>query len=443
MRGTAAPAIAWRYLISKKSHSAVGAISAVSICGMAVATAAIICVLSVFNGFRDVIASRLDAMSPDIMVTPAKGKVFSNPDSVAAILSAMDGISLVMPSLTDNALAICGNREMPVTIKGVSMQSYRQLTALDSLLLSHSAEAEALSHSSEAESLSNGAEAEAEAKAKAEAEAKAEAYLSIGAASGLASSPGQEMLLFTPRRIGRVNLSNPAASFITDSVTVADVFRTDQSEFDENLVIIDIDLARNLLQYDNEASALEILTDKKIAPEKIAAAIESKLGAEFVVKDRMQQQEMNFRMISIEKWVTFLLLFFILIIASFNVISSLSMLVIEKQKSISTLRAIGFSTRGIGSIFFWESIFVTSCGGIAGILLGVTLTLLQQHFGFIKLQGDPSTLTVASYPVILNPADILVTLMPILVIGIATAFIIAAFARSRSRASAETTTETC
>lgn len=431
MRGTAAPAIAWRYLISKKSHSAVGAISAVSICGMAVATAAIICVLSVFNGFRDVIASRLDAMSPDIMVTPAKGKVFSNPDSVAAILSAMDGISLVMPSLTDNALAICGNREMPVTIKGVSMQSYRQLTALNSLL----------SHSTEAEALSNGAEAEADAKEK--SEAKAKAYLSIGAASGLASSPGQEMLLFTPRRIGRVNLSNPAASFITDSVTVADVFRTDQSEFDENLVIIDIDLARNLLQYDNEASALEILTDKKIAPEKIAAAIESKLGAEFVVKDRMQQQEMNFRMISIEKWVTFLLLFFILIIASFNVISSLSMLVIEKQKSISTLRAIGFSTRGIGSIFFWESLFVTSCGGIAGILLGVSLTLLQQHFGFIKLQGDPSTLTVASYPVILNPADILVTLMPILAIGIATAFITAAFARSRSRASAETITETC
>lgn len=441
MRGTAAPVIAWRYLISKKSHSAVGAISAISICGMAVATAAIICVLSVFNGFRDVIASRLDAMSPDIMVTPAKGKVFSNPDSVAAVLSAMDGISLVMPSLTDNALAICGNREMPVTIKGVNMQSYRKLTALDSLLLSNSAEAEALSNGAEAEALSNGAEAGAEVKA--EAEAKAEAYLSIGAASGLASSPGQEMLLFTPRRIGRVNLSNPAASFITDSVTVADVFRTDQSEFDENLVIIDIDLARNLLQYDNEASALEILTDKKIASEKITAAIESKLGEKFIVKDRMQQQEMNFRMISIEKWVTFLLLFFILIIASFNVISSLSMLVIEKQKSISTLRAIGFSTRGIGSIFFWESIFVTSCGGIAGILLGVSLTLLQQHFGFIKLQGDPSTLTVASYPVILNPADILVTLIPILAIGIATAFITAAFARSRSRASAETIIETC
>ncbi len=432
MRGTAAPVIAWRYLISKKSHSAVGAISAVSICGMAVATAAIICVLSVFNGFRDVIASRLDAMSPDIMVTPAKGKVFSNPDSVAAVISTMDGISLVMPSLSDNALAICGNREMPVTIKGVNMQSYRKLTALDSLLLSGSAEAEALS---------NGAEAEAEAKEN--AEAKAEAYLSIGAASGLASTPGQEMLLFTPRRIGRVNLSNPAASFITDSVTVADVFRTDQSEFDENLVIIDIDLARNLLQYDNEASALEILTDKKIASEKIAAAIESKLGEKFIVKDRMQQQEMNFRMISIEKWVTFLLLFFILIIASFNVISSLSMLVIEKQKSISTLRAIGFSTRGIGSIFFWESIFVTSCGGMAGILLGVSLTLLQQHFGFIKLQGDPSTLTVASYPVILNPTDILVTLIPILTIGIATAFITAAFARSRSRATTGTITETC
>lgn len=370
---TTEASIAWRYLVSKKSHSAVGAISAVSICGMAVTTAAIICVLSVFNGFRDVIADRLDTLSPDIMVSPVSGKVFENADSLADAISRIEGVAEAIPSVSDNALAIFQSREMPITVKGVDISRYRQITSLDSLIIDKSGEYP----SSNTE----------------------EAIFSVGAAAGLATSPGQEVLLFTPRRIGRVNLANPATSFIKDSVTVREVFRSDQSEFDENLVITDIGIARELLQYDTEASAIEIRTYPATDMDATCARISSALGENFSVKDRMRQQEMNFRMISIEKWVTFLLLFFILIIASFNMLSSLSMLVIEKQGSIATLRAIGFSRHGIGSIFFWESIFVTAIGGVSGIIIGVTLTLLQENFGFIKLQGDPSSLSVNAYPV--------------------------------------------
>lgn len=398
-------AIAWRYLISKKSHSAVGAISVVSICGMAVATAAIICVLSVFNGFKGVIGDRVDSLAPDVLVTPAKGKVFSNTDSILSLLSSVSGIRKAIPSLTDNALALHDSREMPVTLKGIDIDAYRSITSLDSLMIDRQP-----APSSDSPGI-----------------------LSIGAASRLSALPGDRILIFTPRRIGRVNLANPASSFLSDSVENIAVFRSDRKEIDENMVIVDIELARELLQYDSEASAIEIQAKQGSDTHILAAEIQSTLGNRFVVKDRMRQQEMNFRMVNIEKWVTFLLLFFILVIASFNIISSLSMLVLEKEKSLSTLAAIGFSGKGIGRIFFWESIYVAGIGGSVGIVLGLILSLLQQHFGFIKIQGDPDSLSVVSYPVTVDPKDIIITIIPIVLIALVTAFITASFARTRAK----------
>lgn len=419
MRLATSAAIARRYLVSKKSHSAVGAISAVSICGMAIATAAIICVLSVFNGFKDVIGGRLNAMSPDILVSPVKGKVMENADSLAAALSSTEGVALAIPSLTDNALTLCNTREMPVTIKGVDLGRYRRIVSVDSLIIDDFMVVE------EEPNADTGRDDSPE-----------EAIFSVGAASGLSALPGSEVLLFTPRRMGRVNLSNPAASFLTDSVVVAQVFRSDQSEYDENLILVDLELARELLQYDTEASAIEIAAKPGTDIDKLRSGLAEKLGDSFTVKDRMRQQEMNFRMISIEKWVTFLLLFFILVIASFNIISSLSMLVIEKDESMATLRALGMSRRRIGAVFAWESIYVSAIGGLAGILLGVGLTLLQQQFGLIKLQGDPATLTLAAYPVRLDPTDILITFIPVIAIALVTALLTSSFARSRTRQSA-------
>lgn len=405
--GQVAAAIAWRYLISKKSHSAVGAISVVSISGMAVATAAIICVLSVFNGFRQTITDRLDNLTSDILVQPAKGKVFEDADSISAQIGSLPGVASATPVLGDNALAICNSQEMPVFLKGVTGFSTSKRT--DAAFLKS-----AIYKSDNPDSIGG-----------------IPAYLSIGAAAGLGARPDSRILLFAPRREGRLNIANPAASFITDSVTATVIFQTNRSETDQNTIVTDIETVRELLQYDGEASSIEIETVKGANISSVISTLKKDLGAGFLVKDRLEQQEINFRMISIEKWITFLLLFCILVIASFNIISSLTMLVLDKEKSIGTLRALGFSRKGIGNIFFWQSIFVTALGGISGIILGVTLTLIQQTSGIIHLQGDPDSLLVAAYPVQLQAPDILVTLVPIFLIGLFTAILTSQFARSR------------
>lgn len=403
-------AIAWRYLLSKKSHGAVGTISTVSLCAMAVATAAIVCVLSVFNGFREVIAEKLDTLAPDVMVTPAKGKTFAEAEKLAARVAAMPGVETATPTLSDNALVICNSQEMPVKLKGVVPADYARVTEVRSLV--------------DADLGRYLADTVAPA-------GTIPATIAIGTASRLRTYPGAGMLVFAPKRLGRVNLANPVSSFITDSLSVTGIYRSDQQEYDEDGVIVPIAEARKLLQYDTEASALEIRLRPGQDGARAAAAIGDRLGPAYVVKDRVRQQEMNFRMISIEKWVSFLLLGFILVIASFNLISSLSMLVIEKEKAIGTFSALGLSRRRIGRIFAWESIYVSLAGGLAGIALGLTLCLLQQHFGLITVSGSPETTIVRAYPVKVLAGDVLATLVPVALIGIATAAITAAFAKSR------------
>jgi lipoprotein-releasing system permease protein len=399
--------IAMRYLRAPKSHSAVSAISIVAVVGVAVATAAIICVLSVFNGFRGILTEKLDILAPDVLVTPAQGKTFADADSVARIVGEVDGIQLVMPSVIDNALAIVGGREMPITLRGVDTEVYGMLTSVDSITMQPTRIA----------SLS-----------------PRDALASVGVARQLGIFDTEtQMLIFAPRREGRVNLSNPMASFITDSVRVADVFQALQSDYDEKTVICDINTARDLFQYDNEATSLEIQVRPGEDIQKVAAEVERKLGSGAVVKDRFRQQEINFRMISIEKWVTFLLLIFILVIASFNIISTLCMLILEKQGSMSTLSALGMNRRAIGRTFWWESLFVSLTGGLGGVALGLALCLLQQHFGLIKLGGDPDTMILQAYPVEVIWTDILIALAPVVVIGLITAWTASAFARSRIR----------
>lgn len=400
--------IARRYLKAGKSSGAVSAISLISVAGVAVATAAIVCVLSVFNGFRSLLVEKLDILSPDITIVPAKGKTFADADSILTRIKGVEGIALAMPSVTDNALAIVGGLEMPVTLRGVDFTAFPQLTSIDSIMLGGTRLA---------------------------GYAPDEVAVAVGVASQLGIREADEpMLLFAPRREGRVNLANPLSSFITDSVSVADVYRAMQSDYDEKDVICDISLARDLFQYDNEATSIDILLRSGTNPERVVTELTPLLGPEAIVKDRLRQQAICFRMIAIEKWVTFLLLIFILIIASFNIISTLCMLIIEKQPSMRILSALGMERGRIGSIFRWESMLVTLAGGVAGILLGLGLCLLQQHYGLIKLGGDPSALVIPAYPVKVEWGDIPIAFAPVLLIGIATAATSYAFARSRIHA---------
>lgn len=410
MRHSIAAEIAWRYLRSKQTHSAVRAITAVAIWGVAVATAAIICVLSVFNGFRDIISEKLDTLVPDVIVTPARGKVFHDADSLVRRISLCEGVAVATPTLTDNALALFQGREMPVTLKGVSFPAYRKVTGIDSIIVSGT-RAQALSGKS-----------------------RDMGILSIGVVARLGIPFQDERLtLFAPRRIGKVNMANPSASFLVDSVRIGAIYQAEQSDYDADVVLCDIALARDIFQYDGEeASAVEVRGKPGVDAVSLASVLQERLKSDkVVVKDRARQQEMNFRMISIEKWVTYLLLFFILAIASFNIISTLCMAVIEKQRSMATLRALGMTRRGIGDVFWWESLYVTLLGGAGGIIIGVLVCLLQQHYGLVHLQGDPSSLVVSVYPVRVEMTDVLLTIPPLLVIGFATAWIASAFSRQR------------
>ena len=402
--------IAWRYLWARKSHSVVSVIAAVSIIGVAVATAAIVCVLSVFNGFQEVLSSKLDTLSPQLSVQPTSGKVFANADSLASALNHIEGIDIATPTVTDNALAIYSTHEMPVTLKGVVPEEYDKVTDIRSILKGESEYIEALSPAS-----------------------RPGALLSIGSASQLgAHTLGESLLIFAPRREGRVNMANPANSFLRDSVTFSGYFQSQHSQFDQDLIIVPIEVARDLFQYDSEASAVELRLKSGADITATAEKVRLAAGPGAIVKDRLQQQEINFRMIKIEKWVTFLLLFFILLIASFNLISTLSMLVLEKQKSLRTLRNLGATPSATASIFRWESLLVALLGGISGLILGIGLCLMQQHFGLIRLNGDPSAMIIDTYPVKVVMTDLVAAIVPVVVIGLFTGWIAGRFARSRS-----------
>ncbi len=401
--------IALRYLFGKKSHSAVNAIALVSVAGVAVATAAVVCVLSVFNGFQSVLTERLDSLSPDIRVSPKEGKTIANGDSLAAEIGKIKGIAVATPTLTDNALGFFNGRETPVTLKGVVPDEYARVTSIDSL------------------GVANGVSLK-------EAETANPALLSIGLAYKLSMFDySQPLTVFAPKRTGRFNPANPAAAFVMDSLYVADVFQSLQDTYDENCIFTDISFVRDLLLYDREASAIEIKAENPAEADNLMKEISAKIGPQYEVKNRLMMQELNFRMVQIEKWMTFLLLFFILIIASFNIVSTLSMLVLEKEDAMRTMSAIGMNRRQIASVFRWESVLVSLMGGLIGMAIGSILCLMQEKYGFITVSSQVYEAQVEdiAYPVKLQVMDLLATSIPIAIITAICAWIAGSFAKSR------------
>lgn len=412
--------IAWRYLLKKKSYGAVSAIAGVSVTGVAIATAAILCVLSVFNGFRDILTSSSARIRPDVIVEPARGKVIADGDSLAEIISKIPEVEAVMPAVEDQALVIFNGIEMPVMLRGVDPKIFGRVTAIDSLIIA----GEGLPEDAAEYDVSPG-------------------LLSVGVGQRLeAYTPGENPLfLFAPRREGRINPNNPLTSFFTDSVVVAGVFRSEQSEYDATSIYVPIEVARGLFQYDTEATSLQIKARRGHSISETAAAVASRIngspqlgeqeaGNAYVVKDRGRMDEISFRMVEIEKWVSGLLLLFILIIASFNIISTMTMFVLEKRRSLATLRAVGMTKGSIGAVFAWESLYVSLSGGAAGILLGMILIWLQQQFGLITIDGGMAGESIP-YPVKFMPSDIWPVVLAVVAIGIITALISASFARSR------------
>lgn len=426
--------IASRYLPRRQSGGA-GSITRVALCGIAVAAAALVCVLSVFNGFRQVLVQNASALSPDVMVVPAKGKVLEDYEGKISRISSIKGVEKATPTISGRALAVYGGREMPVMVKGVVENEYPDVSRIRSIIYpdgkySLSGEAEPLSLSDEAQT---DEEMLDQLLAEEETEEK-HSILAAGTATRLSAHPGdKEFILFTPRKDREVNLANPVSSFIMVPTVVSGVFSTRQADFDKDYVITDIDVARELFGMESGAGAIEISLNNDADPEAMLEKISSVAGKNVIVKDRLQQQSLNFRMVSVEKWITFLLLTFILLIASFNVVASLSMLVIEKAGDLSTLRCMGMKSRKIGRIFIWESLYITILGGAVGIILGIILCLFQKNFGLIKLSGDTENMVLSHYPVEIWWPDIAAIAGIVIATGLIAGSAVAAFARRRSR----------
>lgn len=398
--------IALRYLLSKKTHNAVNIISAISVAGVAVATAAIVIVLSVFNGFSQLAVRHLSMLDPQLKIVPAAGKVMADADSVAAAVTAVDGVELAMPSLSERALLMAGQRQTPVVFKGVT-DSYSTVTDVDSTVIDGFF-------------------------ATAASDSVGMATLSAGVAVALGVRPGPDRAvdIYVPRRVGRVNPANPSAAFTGRNLLVSGVFETGQAEYDADCVIIPLDVARSMLDYTTEASAVELRLDSRADLSRVADEIGRRLGPAYKVLDRYRQQESSFKMIAVEKWVTLLMLVFILCIACFNIISTLSLLVIEKSDSTDILRAAGASKAMVRSVFVWQGRLITLIGGIAGIAIGTALALAQQHWGLVELQADPAALTVTAYPVEVHAADLVIVAAIIIVTALVTGAVTKLFTRN-------------
>lgn len=398
--------IALRYLFARKSHNAVNIISIVAVAGVAVATMATICVLSVFNGFASLVSGRLSVIDPELKAVPVAGKVIEGADSLAGLLGALPDVGAAVATLDDQALAIAGDTQMPLTVKGVG-EGYEQVAGIDSAIIDGSF---ALSDPYGYPAMA----------------------LSIGAAValGVHPDPFNPVAVYAPRRVGRISAANAMSAFVTDSILVAGVWQVEQTDYDASTAIIPLDRARRLFGYDRcEASAIEIALAPGVSVGEGCRSVASALGPGWNVLTRAEQQTASFRMIAVEKWITFVMLAFILIIASFNVVSTLSMLIIEKRANLITLRSLGATPGAIGSIFFWEGWLISMLGGVIGVILGVALCIIQQTFGLIRLHGDPDSLSLSAYPVEVAPADIVAVTLLVAAVGAFVGLIAARLAR--------------
>jgi ABC-type lipoprotein release transport system permease subunit len=400
--------IALRYLKSKKAHNAVNIISIISICGVVVTTAALVCVLSVFNGFKDVIESRLASLDPQIAISPTQGKTIADADSVITVVSNIDGVEKAMPVLEDQALAIYADYQMPVRLKGVPV-NYHEINAIDSIIV--------------------------DGNYALKDDVSSFAVVGIGPAVNLRLRANSLRMLqfYAPRREGRVNLANPIDAFTSDSLFISAIFQVQQNSYDQDLIFVPLDFARNLFDYDIQASQVELKLAKGANEQKVMKEISKALGASYQVKNRLMQQSESFRMVNVEKWVTFLLLAFIMIIATFNIISTLSLLIIEKDESIATFQNLGATKQQITRIFVAEGWLIAMLGAVMGIILGVLLCLGQQTFGWLKLNADPTQVIVAAYPVKVLWFDLIVVLLLVAAIGFVTSLVTSNIMRRRLR----------
>lgn len=385
--------IARRYLFAKKSHNAINAISMISVCGIAVATMALVCALSIFNGFTDVVATTFSAFDPELQISPAKGKVFDPAGVKIEQVKALPEIAFTSESLEENALIKFADRQEPIVLKGVS-PGFEKMADIDKLIIDGS-------FTLREGDIENG-------------------VIGAGLAMFLGVRAGflDPVELYVPKRNERINLANPSTAFTQSGAFVRGVFALNQQKYDDQMFIVSIDLARELLRYDKEISSLDIKVKDGYDIDKVHSKIKSILGDDgLVVKNRFEQQADLYRMVNVEKWVTFLILSIILIIAVFNVVGSLTMLIIEKDEDVRILKSLGANNKLITRIFLFEGWLITLVGAVSGLVIGLIVCLLQQYFGLLKLGSTPGAFVIDAYPVSVQVWDIVLIFITVNIIG--------------------------
>ena len=393
--------VARRYMFSKKSVGAINVISFISVAGVAVGTMALVIVLSVFNGFHDLVASLFTNFDPQIEVVPVKGKTINADAPELDRIRHLDFVDVATDVVEDQAIAVYGDRQRMVTVMGVD-ENFDQLTNISDILYGDG------DFTLRVANLYFGVPG-----------------IRLAQDLGLGARWADYLKIYAPVRRGQLtDLDTPTDGFVVDSLlSPGVVYAVNQNKYDRDRIITSIYFARQLFDQDGMLSSLQLRlkpgTDLSTAKREIKAAA----GEKFRVLDRFEQQADTFRIMQIEKVLAYVFLTFILIVACFNIISSLSMLIIDKKDDINTLHNLGANDRQIVSIFLYEGRIISAVGALIGIGLGLALCGLQQAFGFVKMGDSSGTFIVNAYPVSVHYVDVLVVFITVILIGWAASWI--------------------
>jgi len=384
--------IAFRYLFSKKSHNAVNIVSYISAGGICVATMALVCVLSVYNGFEELVQSLFSDFDADLKISLLEGKTFEITPEIESIKS-MEGVAVFSPVLEDNALIRNDEKQQPVVIKGVT-DKFKETTNIQKLIIYGNYIIE-----------QNGNNF-------------AVAGAGLATLTDLNTNFISPISIYVPKRVGRVNIANPESSFKQQMIYVSGVFSVKQAEYDSKYMIIPLNFAQQLFDYnENVVSSIEIKVAENADVQQVKKALLKKFSDRFSVQDKYEQQGEFYRIMKVEKWITYLILSFILLIAVFNIIGSLSMLIIEKKEDINIFFKMGATRKQVRWIFIFEGWLISMLGALIGMTIGIVLCLLQQHFGIIRLGNAEGDFIVSAYPVSLQFFDLICVFFTVLVFG--------------------------
>jgi lipoprotein-releasing system permease protein len=386
--------IAKRYLFSKKSTNVINVISIISVVGVVVATMALVIVLSVFNGFHDMVASFFTSFDPQLKVTPVTGKTAPADDPILTKIRRMPQVDVATECLEDQAMAMYKDRQAMVTVKGVD-DNFAELTHIKDILYGDG------EFDLYAANLQYGT-------------------IGIRLAQDLGVGTLWEgyLKIYAPKREGQLDMANPSDGFVVDSLNSPGViFSVHQAKYDRGYIITSISFARSIFNRQGELSSLELRLKSGSDLDAVKKQMREIAGTKYRVQDRFEQQADTFKIMSIEKFIAYIFLTFILVVACFNIIGSLSMLIIDKKENVKTMRNLGATDKQITGIFLFEGRMISFMGAVFGILLGLLLCWLQQTFGLVSLGSSSGSFVVDAYPVSVHYSDVAIIFFTVIIVG--------------------------